>query len=433
MVTEGLVLPLAPVRSRFAPWIAEAAFVALLLLVFVGFQPFEVRDAATLAADTGAGSLARQISYILVFAAIVAAAYDRHRLDALSVVPLGFFFVLGWCLLSAAWSNVPGVVIRRAGLEFFVVVSVMLSVKTLGPERVLHLWRYVLAGVLIVNWISIPLIPQAVHVPGETDPGLVGDWRGMYFQKNITGAVTAVSAMIFLHYFMRERRWIDLGLLVAALGFLAMTRSKSSIGFLPVALLLGSVYRLAWRRGLDRLIVSVGAALLFVVIAVLAATYSEQISRILGDPSGFTGRTEIWRAEIDYIRDHMWLGAGYGTFADTGGQSPLHDYVDMKWVATQPHGHNGYLQLLVTIGAVGFALSMFAFVVQPFVDFWRRDPENLRLKALLFGIFAFVVLHNFLESDYLESDGATWVSLLMVIAMMRTMRPHVLARPGCAP
>ena len=433
MVTEGLAFPLAPVRSRFAPWVAEAAFVVLLILVFVGFQPFEVRDAATLAADTGTGSLARQVSYILVFAVIVAAAYDRHRLDALGVVPLGFFFVLGWCLLSAAWSEVPGVVIRRAGLEFFVVLSAMLSVKTLGPERTLRLWRYVLVGVLIVNWVSIPLVPQAVHLPGETDPSLVGDWRGMYFQKNITGAVTAVSAMIFLYYFMRERRWIDLALLVAALGFLAMTRSKSSIGFLPIALLLGGVYRLAWKRDLDRLIVSVGAALLFVVLAVLTATYFEQISRILNDPTGFTGRTEIWRAEIDYIRDHIWLGAGYGTFADTGGQSPLHDYVDMKWVATQPHGHNGYLQLLVTIGAVGFALSMFAFVVQPFVDFWRRDPENLQLKALLFGIFVFVVLHNFLESDYLESDGVTWVSLLMVIAMMRTMRPRVRARPGGAP
>lgn len=423
MATDGLVLPLSPVRSRFAPWVAEVAFVALLLLVFVGLQPFEIRDATTVVTESGGGSMARQISYVLVFALILAAAYDRYRLDAFAVVPLGFVLVLGWCLLSAAWAGESGVAFRRSGLEFVVVFSVMLSVNTLGPTRVMRLWRYVLAGVLIVNWLSIPLVPQAIHLAGENDPSLVGDWRGLYFHKNIAGAVSAISAMIFLYDFLRARRWIDLGLFAAALGFLAMTHSKSSLGFLPLALLLGAVYRWAWKRDLDRLIVTVGAALLLIVIGVLVATHAEQISRVLQDPAEFTGRTAIWQAEIDYVRDHTWLGAGYGTFADTGGQSPLHNYVDAKWVATVAHGHNGYLQLLVTIGVIGFALAMFALVVMPFVDFWRRDMENLPLKALLFAIFAFVLMHNFLESDYLESDGVTWLSFVMVIAMMRTMRP----------
>ena len=433
MVTEGLAFPLAPVRSRIAPWIAEAGFVALLLLVFVGLSPFEVRDATTMVAGSGAGNIARQISYVLIFAVILAAAYDRHRLDALSVVPLGFVLLLCWCLLSAAWAGEGGIAFRRAGLEFIVVFSAMLSVNTIGAERALRLWRYVLTGVLIVNWLSIPLLPQAVHLAGENDPSLIGDWRGLYFHKNIAGSVSAVSAMIFLYDFLRGRRWLDLGLFVAALGFLAMTHSKSSLGFLPAALLLGAVYRLAWRRDLDRLIVTLLGVLMLVVVAALVATHADQISRVLQDPAEFTGRTAIWQAEIDYIRDHTWLGAGYGTFADTGGKSPLHNYVDAKWVATVSHGHNGYLQLLVTIGIVGFALAMVALVVMPLMDFWRRDMEHLPLKSLLFTIFTFVLMHNLLESDWLESDGPTWVGFVMIVAMMRTMRPRAVQWQGGLP
>lgn len=428
MATDGLALPLDQARARLAPWVAEAAFVALLLLVFVGTHPFEVRNATTLMQEAGSGSLARQVGYLGVFFAVAIAAYDKHRLDAVAAIPLTLVLLLGWCFLSASWAHAPGVAVRRAGLEFVVVLSTMLSVNTIGPARALRLWRHVLAGVLIVNWISIPIIPQAIHLPGELDPSLVGDWRGLYFQKNITGAVCAISAMIFLYYFLRTRKWSELALFVAALGFLAMTRSKTSIGFLPFALVAGALYRWGWRRDLDRLIVTLSAVLLVTIATVVIAAHSTDISRMLNSPTDFTGRTEIWQAELGYIHDHTWLGAGYGTFADSGGQSPLHNYVAQKWVALQPHGHNGYLQLLVTIGVIGFAFAMLACVVMPFVAFWRRDVANLPFKSLLFSIFMFVVLHNLLESDYLEGNGPAWVALLIVIAMMVTMGPRALRR-----
>lgn len=430
MATDGFALPLTPARAHFAPWVAEAAFVGLLLLVFVGLEPFQVRDAATLADVGGSGSVARQVCYLLVFAASIVAAYDRRALDSAAAVPLSLVLLLGWCFLSASWAGEPGVAFRRAGLEFVIVSSAMLGVSTLGTERALRLWYYVLAGVLIVNWIAIPTIPQAIHLPGEADPSLVGDWRGLYFQKNITGAVCAISTMIFLHFYLRKRNWIDLGLIVAAIGFLVMTRSKSSLGFLPLALLAGAAYRWAWKRDIDRLIVTFGVLLLLVLIGGFIASHTAEIARIMQNPDDFTGRTQIWQAELGYIHDHPLFGAGYGTFADTGGQSPLHNYIDAKWVATVPHGHNGYLQLLVTIGGIGFSFAMLAFLVMPFARLWPRDPENLALKSLLFSIFVFVVVHNLLESDYLEGAGPAWLALLIVIAMLHSLRPHRLVWRG---
>ena len=421
MATEALAVELN--RARPATWIDEAVFLAFLLLAFVGLSPFAIQAPAVTAfgevGTTGAGDLARQLCYLAVFAAVVIGALRRFGLQAVSFVPVLLIALLVWCLLSAAWSSEPAVTLRRAGLAVVLVTSAMLSVQTVGAERSLTLWRWVLAAVLIVNLASIHFFPQAVHLPGEAEPNLVGDWRGLYGHKNIAGSVGAMTAIVFL-FTPRPglwRRLLDLVIAAAAIFFTVMTRSKSSLGLLVVALVLGLVYRLAWKKDLDRVIVAVAGAALAIAVTALLIADSSMVERLFADPQAFTGRTEIWAAEIAYIRDHVLLGAGFGTFSDTGGLSPLHNYVGNSWVGEASHGHNGYLQLLMTVGLPGFLLTFAGLVVQPMLAFWKRGGD-VTTKALLFALFAFLLLHNVMETDFLEGDGVTWVGFLLVLAML---------------
>jgi O-antigen ligase len=422
MATSAIRFATVP-RTLLPAWVAEAGFVLFLLLVFVGIQPFNVRDQATLAIGesgfAGEGDSIRQILYLASLAMIALAAFDKRGIRAFFGVPLPLALLLAWACLSAVWADAPGVTFRRAGLEIVVVLSAILSVDTLGFERSLKLLRNVLALVLIANWIAIPIIPQAVHLPGEMDPSLVGDWRGMFFHKNIAGSTTALSAVIFLYYAVERKSWQDLALFFAACGFVIGTHSKSSIGLLPIAIFLGSVYRLAWRRSIDRAIVSVVIGVVAIAAITLAVIDSSIIARALENPAEFTGRAQIWQAEVAFIHDHLVLGSGFGTFADTGAASPLHDYVAAVWVQNISHGHNAYLQLLVTVGAVGFVLAMIAFVIQPFIAYVTMKPEALTLAVPLFTIFCFMILHNFLESDFLEGDGPAWVIYLISLALLR--------------
>ena len=201
-----------------------------------------------------------------------------------------------------------------------------------------------------------------------------------------------------------------------------MTRSKSSLALLPVALAAGIVYRLAWRRALDRLIVTVLAGLVLVLGAAFVAVEHTTIAQLLEDPAEFTGRAAIWQAELAFIRDHPYLGAGFGSFADTGALSPLHNYVSSAWVGGVAHGHNAYLQLFVTVGSVGFALAIAGMIVVPLIAFWREDGSDVAQKSMLFAIFVFMALHNFLESDFLEGDSAAWVAFLVMLAALRMSR-----------
>jgi exopolysaccharide production protein ExoQ len=62
---------------------------------------------------------------------------------------------------------------------------------------------------------------------------------------------------------------------------------------------------------------------------------------------------------------------------------------------------------------------MFTLIVRPAMGFARADRIDPTLKALLFAFFAFFLFHNLTESDFLESDGASWVVYLMMMAALR--------------
>lgn len=413
-------------RTAATPRLAEIAFAALLLLIYVGTTPFALR-AATVpvgapVAQSGAGDALRQVCFLSVFVLVLWSALKDRGLRALASVPPLMAMLLAWCVASALWSAEPAVTARRAVLAAVVVYSAMMSVETLGVRQSLRILKWVLGGVLVVNWLSIPLIPQAVHLPSDPEPLLAGDWRGLFFHKNIAGAVSAITAMLFFFAALETRRLADIALCALAVGFTVMTRSKTSMVLLPLALAAGLTYRAAWRSGLDRLILAVAAVTLAACVVGVAVMDQSLVDRIFANPEGFTGRTEIWRAEIAYIADHPLLGAGFGSFADTGALSPLHDYVPQKWVNNVAEGHDAYLEIAVTMGLVGALAALAALIAAPFVSFWKMPDAAVAPSALLFAVFVFMAFHNFVESDFLDGNGPAWTSYLVVLGVLRLVR-----------
>jgi exopolysaccharide production protein ExoQ len=423
MANSGLAQELRAIPIRIPDWLVEAAFFGVLLIVFLGHAPFSppapvLREGGT--NPTGAGDVLRQACYLSMFALIVLGALQKRGLAILHTVPPLLALLIAWCIFSAGWAQEGAVAFRRAVLEMVLVISIMLGTDFVGSSRSLAFWRLLLATILFVNFLSIPLIATAVHGAGEQDPSLVGDWRGLFAHKNVAGAVSALTAILFLFPAIEERRW-DYGLVaVLAVIFLVMTHSKSSLGLLPVALLVGSSYRLAWKRPIDRAILCLVVALFLAIGVAALAAESSSITKLLEDPAEFSGRAQIWQAEYAYIVDHPLLGSGFGTFAEAGGTSPLRAYISGDWVTAVSHGHSGYLQLFVTIGAIGFLLALASMVLQPLRYFWPIDPRTLLLRATLLSVFAFVVLHNAMESDFLADDGAVGVTLLFAIAVLGT-------------
>jgi exopolysaccharide production protein ExoQ len=273
--------------------------------------------------------------------------------------------------------------------------------------------------VILGDIASVFLVHGAVHLPDDLEAGLAGSWRGLHSHKNMAGSVAASAVIMFFYFALETRKRSDILLCLASIFFLVMTRSKSSMGLLPVALLAGWLYRIAWRNKLDRAIAAVGAVLLIGAFAMMVTLEWQFIARYLEDPQNFTGRAAIWAAELDYIRDHPLVGAGFGTFGNTGVRSPIYHYVGGGWVAHIGEGHSGYLEMLVTLGGIGFVLGMLGLIIFPFLQFWKSDRTDANFNAMLFSLFVFDVLHNFMESDFVQVTSAQWGQMLMVIALLR--------------
>jgi len=403
---------------------AEIGFFGLLLLLLVTLHPFHppAVTAGLSAIEPVASDIWRQISFTGVFLLVAAAAVRHRPALLLQAVPLSMMALLGWCLLSTLWSDAGGIVFRRAVLISEVTGAALLGTALLGAERAFERLRLVLVIVLAVNWLAMPFIPTAMHQVGEIDPRLIGNWRGLYDQKNVAGAVCALTVLLFLFPGRRARRTSDWLVIAAALGFLYFTRSTTSTVLLPVAAAFAYCYRAAWRNGLDRALLAITALLAVGCIAAVLALNTELITRYLSDPDAFTGRTEIWQADLAYLKDHFFLGAGYDSVFSTGLQSPLLPYLHGRnWVAQVSNSHNGYLDIFVGLGVIGLGLALIALLALPFRRFWPLNFD--RAKVGYFAVFIFIVFHNFTEADFLAADGVLWLAFLMVLAAIRQPAP----------
>src|SRR5882762_1065056 len=108
------------------------AFVALLLLIFVGrdaFSPPSPIAQSGAALMSSHGDAVRQFAYLSVAGLIGIAAFQRFGFGALRALPLSMGLLLAWCLASALWAPQPDIVLRRAGLEVVLVVSLLLGLE----------------------------------------------------------------------------------------------------------------------------------------------------------------------------------------------------------------------------------------------------------------------------------------------------------------
>jgi O-antigen ligase len=264
------------------------------------------------------------------------------------------------------------------------------------------------------------------------DESIVGAWRGIHAEKNTSGPIAVVA--IFIHFFLftDTRRVRHLAVVALAAFFLWKTQSKTSISLAPVALMIGIYFRFGYRNTQMALFSKVAISLAtIVVLSFLYIDFDAVYDLLFGDPTSFTGRTEIWNVMLDYLKQHPFLGSGYGSFWNIGpdGPSSTHGGWVSDFVAV---GHNGYLDILAQTGAIGFALTLVACIVMPIRHMLSRyDAEWRSNNAAWLSVVVFASLHNFQESSFMERDNPLWVTLLFAIFLSRSAPDGaVIAKPA---
>jgi O-antigen ligase len=80
----------------------------------------------------------------------------------------------------------------------------------------------------------------------------------------------------------------------------------------------------------------------------------ERVTQIF-DPNTNVGRSQIWQANLDMIKDRPWLGWGYGNYRKF--RDPY--YNRYPAADTTAHAHNNFLQLWVDGGLISLGAFLF--------------------------------------------------------------------------
>lgn len=386
--------------------------VAYLLFSQTGLHPFAATGVFLV---TGEGDFSKQAIVLGIAVLMLVVTWDRARVWNNVGFPLPVFILFGYCLLTVSWALAPDIALRRLALTGISVWLCFRSVSVLGYARSLHVVRWALILLLLLNYAARIFTPYGVHDVSAGDDGdIIGNWKGIMAHKNIAGSLCALTVIAFSfdrRTFSSLANAVVLGL---ACVFLYFTHAKTAMAGLAVALPAG--WAGAWLSQRSASLRVMAMVIGGLVSVQLLSIYQGDLITALDDPHGFTGRSLIWQLLLDYARTHLWKGAGFGSFWLIGNASPIWDY-DNGWVAQLvSSGHNGYLDLLVTIGLPGLLLALIMLFVLPIGRLWISPPASVGRRKLLLAIFAFVIVHNLGESELLDRMSMVNMFLMLAIA-----------------
>jgi exopolysaccharide production protein ExoQ len=141
------------------------------------------------------------------------------------------------------------------------------------------------------------------------------------------------------------------------------------------------------------------------------------VGMITGKDMSFTGRIDIWNIMSDEIALHPILGAGYGAYW-SGPVPGTPSYEFVRLLSFYPaSAHNGYLEILNELGAVGL-LVLLGFLAVFIAQCLRLLPLDRAQAALFLALLLQQAVTNLSESRWLNVQSVDFVIMTLATAAL---------------
>ena len=425
---------LIEVRPNYRQLVAVGILVALLAYVLVIYPlgyygQFVAADAGTPGpVQSAEPSLLNRLFFPAVaMLSLLMYGLERGRtapINLLAAVPLIAF--AGYCGLSSLWAISPSTSISKFIVLTLVLLAIVPSVAVIdAADRYLKPMFWVVAATLLINLAFVLLTP----------PTPIGH-AGIYSHKNSLGGAVAFCSLFLIYGIAQPGRLYRFAAFVLApiaLFILFRSQAKTAMGLAFLVPVIAGGFTLAryyLRLPMSLLIGLLALGVAFVMFSgVFDFSWNDVSVAITGDPT-FTGRTDLWNFALDKIAQRPWFGYGFHSFWQVGDSSPAWQGAP-GFLQRTPHAHEGYLDLLLQGGIVGFGLFGLLFLS---VARWiSRATDNSPLIGwLLTSLLIFEALVNLLETtwfDPLDPGTVVFVGFAAAAIFAQPLRrPAFLAR-----
>jgi exopolysaccharide production protein ExoQ len=387
-------------------WSHAPTWVLLLLLFYFaldGVSPFVNEPAATRAVATvsAGGVITDRLGKLLIFVACIVFALQRHH----SVRRLSTQMKLVTCfpilaLLLCPISQLPSRTISSALLLLGSTLLLYYIMSRYSPNQVLELLLILGTTTIAASIVFSLTLPQygLDQTGGHPDA-----WKGVFSAKNYLGNIALFFLTVAVSY---RPRTTFLGLVrvsqvIFCLTAIAFSRAATAYMLTAIYVIYFVILKTLHRfRKKDYLIVCVILLGTLFAAAAVIAVWPNSLFNLLGKDLTLTGRTQIWTSAIESIAKRPLLGYGYQAFwLGLEGES-YRVILDVEWVLAQ--AQNGYLDVLLEMGAAGLAIVLlvfgFAFRDGVVCLLRSRDQPQLRAVEWYLGIVILTLFYNLDES-----------------------------------
>jgi O-antigen ligase len=385
-------------NSNLKKYLASFSFITLLIITYFGTSvPFSERIEDV--EDIGASNMINQLVYGFLFISSVILLFRRKNDLWKFIVKEKFLSLLIlWCIITLLWSPDAFVSLKRIfRLITVILVSISFLFYSNDEEEVLNHFKYVLYTYLFLSIIVVLIIPQA------KDPQF-GTWRGFTPHKNGLGGVGVVTSIISYMLFVSSKK--KNGKIIAAVMILIsvalVVGSFSSTAISAVALLFSvwlifSADKIFKPIGVSKLVSVTSMVLILLVVFGVLLTIPDAanlLPEMFGKDSSYSGRTDLWEYIWNEIMKHPIQGVGYQGFWNVNRLKYSDIYEIFLWLPQQ--SHNGYLDILNEIGAIGMVLLL------SMVGYYLYNYRNAAKPYIWIFLILIPLLTNFSESSFLR-------------------------------
>jgi exopolysaccharide production protein ExoQ len=359
--------------------------------------------------DTTAGRIQKAMTAPLLLLFVFPLLSQAPRIWKMS--PL-FAAIAALAVLSILWSQFP---VRTMAFSFnavlclFFALCFYLRFSREDQLRLLYWTGYIVA---IGSMAMALLVP---HYGTQSGVGGQGEWKGLFHTKNVLAraCVFLLTPALFNYGDRRISRISRVAYIVLLLVVIIKSSSKTGLIAAAACIAFAFMIRLLTRFSQrDAFLLAAFGVGVITAGTIIVMANASLILLALGKDSTLTGRTAIWNGVMASIGKRPILGYGYGGFWwGTRGEAYNIDS-RVGWMV--PYSHNGFLDVWLDLGVVGFTLISLT-VIKAIRDGLKslRGGRPFYAQWCLSIVFL-TILYNLDEGTLLAQTELVWV--LYVVA-----------------
>jgi len=326
-----------------------------------------------------------------------------------------YFVLLAWMLLTCLWSLDIEIALQRFWTICQLTIYSLLTYEFF-EDKGLSACEHILKAIFF-SGVFMGLYSIAVYTPSNFIAAVItGERLGTEInQINIFGMNSAITVILGLYFYLKNKRIYLLG---SGIGLLCALSSGSRKALLIVVLgvLLLYIASYGW-RSISRMLCPVLFLGLFYALANDYIEGKSIFDRFESFVNLFTGEGKVDNSTL--IRQQM-IEFGLTSFMER----PLHGYglnnfsvLYMNFSGEATYAHNNYVEILVSIGLIGFFLYYWIYAVVLFnfryllrLKKYLTKEDNL-MYSVLFCLILIKLLMDFAWVSYYEKMTYTYFVL----------------------